>query len=107
MFSLNLANSMTTRMHSSRMHTGRALTVLGGGCVCVSQQDFGGGKEIGKKKEKKISDPPEISDQTHTHTHPPKKISDQIPPQKFQTRPPPPKNFRPDTPTPPGADPPC
>ena len=38
-------------MHSSRMRTGRALTLSGGRdvCVCASQKDFFGGKEIEKK----------------------------------------------------------
>ena len=67
-------------MHSSRMRTGRALTIWGG--VCIPERFFWG-KEIEKKKRKKI------------FRHPPK-ISD--PPRKFQT---PPKNLD----TPPGPDP--
>ena len=93
-------------MHSSRMRTGRALTVSGG---CASQQDFfGGERNWKKKKEKNFRHPPKISDtppenfRPDNHCHPPEnfrpdtppEISD--PPQKFQTAP---ENFRPDTPS--------
>ena len=60
-------------MHSSRMRTGRALTVWGG----ASQKDFFWGKEIEKKKKKKIGDPPKISD-------PPERL--ETPPPRDQAR---------------------
>ena len=44
-------------MHSSRMRTGRALTVSGGMCVYPSRI-FGGGERNWKKKEKKIQTRP-------------------------------------------------
>ena len=70
-----------TRMHSSRMRTGRALTVSGGGCI---PEGFFWGKEIEKKMKKKIwRNPPE------NLRHPPENLR---PPRKFET---PPKNFRP------------
>ena len=71
-------NPHTTRMHSSRMRTGRALTVSGGG-VGASQKNFLGGGEL-KKKGKKIGDPPE------TLETPPKNWR---PPEKLETTPPP------------------
>ena len=64
-----------TRMHSSRMRTGRALTVSGRGGVGASQKKFFGGKEIEKKKRKKIWRPPK-------NWRPPEKLEN---PQKLET----------------------
>ena len=75
-------------MHSSRMRTGRALTVWGGGWLVYPRIIFGGGKEIEKKKKKKFGDPPrklETPPENFTHTHTPPS-----PPRKFQNPPPPP-----------------
>ena len=47
------------RMHSSRMRTGRALTIGGGGGFGASQKNFFGGKEIEKKKKKNLEEPPQ------------------------------------------------
>ena len=52
---------METRMHSSRMHTGCALTVSGGGGwvgLVHPRRIFWGGKEIEKKKKKKFGGTP-------------------------------------------------
>ena len=49
-----IVETLWTRMHSSRMRTGRALTVSGG----ASQKDFFGGKRNWKKKKKKLEEPP-------------------------------------------------
>ena len=79
-------------MHSSRMRIDR----LGGGCA--SQQDFLGGKEIGKNRKKNSDTPRKF--QTHPRkfqTRPPPKISD-TPPKISDQTPIPPQNFRPDTP---------
>ena len=79
-----------TRMHSSRMRTGCALTISGVGGV-HPRRIFLGEKKL-KKKEKKFGGPPQKF-QT------PLKISDSPSPlRKFQTPPKisdPPKNFRP------------
>ena len=56
-----------TRMHSSRMRTGRALTVSGGGgrvCVHPSRIFLGGGRNWKKKKKKFRYPPPKIWYQT-------------------------------------------
>ena len=74
-------------MHSSRMRTGRALTVSGAGVcgvVCASQKNFFGGVNKLKKKEKKISDPLENLEQT-----PPLKIWVRHPPKIWVRHPPP------------------
>ena len=77
-----------TRMHSSRMRTGRALTVSGAGGgrrVCIPEEFFGG-KINWKKKEKKNSDtPPKIL------SRPPPENLGQTPPWKFGSDNPPPK----------------
>ena len=79
-------------MHSSRMHTGRALTIsgAGGGCGgvggCASQKNFLGGKEI-EKKRKKISDTPPKK----ILSRPPPQNLGQTPPRKFGSDNPPPK----------------
>ena len=99
-----IVNLTSTRMHSSRMRTGRALTVSGGGGVHPRRIFWGEKKLKKKKKEKKIwrnpppenfrpprkigdppkiSDPPKIGDTPRDQTHPPKF---QTPP---GTRPPP------------------
>ena len=48
-----------TRMHSSRIRTGRALTVLGGGAGwCIPEEFFlGGGKKLKKKRKKNLETP--------------------------------------------------
>ena len=82
-----------TRMHSSRMRTGRALTISGGG---ASQKDFFWGKEIEKKKKKKFGGTPPQKFQTPQNSRHPQKIPD---PPKNSRHPPknsrhPPKNSR-------------
>ena len=69
-------------MHSSRMRTGRALTVWGGGGGwCNPEGIFLGKRNLKKKKirepPRKLETPPKISD-------PPKKL-ETTPPRKFQT----------------------
>ena len=62
-------------MHSSRMRTGRALTVSGGGVH--PRRNFFGGKEIEKKKEKKnLETPPK---NWRPHTPPPPRVDRQTP----------------------------
>ena len=77
-----------TRMHSSRMRTARALTVLGGG-VGASQKKFWG-KRNWNKKIKKFRDPPKIwrPPQKLENTPPsPQKIGDHTPQKKLETTP--------------------
>ena len=104
--------SNKTRMHSSRMRTGRALTISGGGCIPAGF--FLGGKRNWKKKEKKIfqtprkiwsrhpprkfgADPPENLEET-----PPPKIWSRHPPENLEQTPP--RKFGADTPRKFGAD---
>ena len=49
-------------MHSSRMRTGRALTVSGGGGGLVHPRRIflGGGRKLKKKRKKNFGDPPKI-----------------------------------------------
>ena len=73
-------------MHSSRMRTGRALTVSGGGGV-HPRRNFLGENKLGKKKEKKISDTPP---QNLGQTPPPPNLGQTPPPENLeQTTPPP------------------
>ena len=84
-----------TRMHSSRMRTGRALTVVGGG-VHHRRIFFWRGKKL-KKEEKKFQTPP------RKFQTPPRKFGAD-PPQNLEQTPPPPKKFGADTPPKFGAD---
>ena len=69
-------------MHSSRMRTGRALTVSGGGGVGASQKIFLGGKNIEKKRKKNLEDPPQnLEDPPKLET--PEKLETTPPPRKF------------------------
>ena len=71
-------------MHSSRMHTGHALTISGGGGA--SQQDFfWGEKEIGKKRNWKKKE--------KKNFRPPRKFGADTPPKIWSRHPP--KNSRP------------
>ena len=63
-----MKRTYTTRMHSSRMRTSRALTISGG-WGCIPGEIFWGGKEIEKKREKKFEEPP-----PENFRHPPRKL---------------------------------
>ena len=118
-------NLSTTRMHSSRMRTGRTLTVGGG---VHPEEIFFEGKEIEKKRKKNFRHPPRKfqtppgADPPGSR-HPPKQTSrhppqsrhppEQIPPENFRHAPgadiPPPRSrHHPPEQTPPGSrHPPC
>ena len=85
LFLLGCKKSQKIRMHSSRMRTGHALTVLGGEGgwrVCIPEEFFWGENKL-KKKKKKISDTPSPKFGADT-PHPP------TPPKIWSRQPPPP-----------------
>ena len=73
-------------MHSSRMRTGRALTVSGGGGwrVCIPEEIFWGENKLKKKRKKNFRTPPENLGQTPPPPkiwvrHPPPRVDRQTP----------------------------
>ena len=78
-------------MHSSRMRTGRTLTILGGG-IGASQKDFFWEKKLKKKKKhfwrppKNLETPPKFGETPQNLEEPPQNLEN--PPPKFGGTPP-------------------
>ena len=105
-----LSQVTVTRMHSSRMRTGRALTVSGGGGSVHPRRNFLGENKLKKKKKKNFRPPQKFGSDCPPpklyQTPPPKNLG-QTPPRKFgsDTLPKiwsrhPPRKFGSDTPPP-------